>query len=98
MTRSIAGRSEVATTSTDLARALRLELAVEEFAHFAAALADQGDHDDIGIGVAGDIGQDRRFADARLAENADALAAPAGQKAVDGADAELDRLADQRCG
>ena len=72
-----------------------IELPVQEFADLPASFADQGDHDHIGAAVARDLGQDRRLSDTWFTKNADPLPAPAGQKAVDGTDAELNGLADQ---
>src|SRR5262249_51983590 len=74
------------------------KLAIEKFANLAAALADQADDDDLGIGVARDFREQARLADARLAENTDALAAPAGEKPVDRPYTELNRLTDERTG
>ena len=41
--RTRAGSSEVATTTTERRQALGAEVALDELAHLAAALADQGD-------------------------------------------------------
>ena len=92
--RSGAGRSEVATTTTDLRHALRAQIVLEKRAHFAVALADQRDHADVGRVVAAHGAEQRALADAAAAEDADALALAAGQQAVDGANAGDQRLGD----
>ena len=79
----------------DAARqALGPEIVLDEFLHFAAALADQPDHRRVGGGVARDHRQQHRLADAGAGEDAHALAAAAGQKGVDGAHAEIDLALD----
>ena len=71
-----------------------VQIFFEEFAHFAAAFADEGDDVDVGLGLAGDHAQQGGFADAAAGEDAEALAAAAGNKSVDGLDAGLEGLAD----
>src|SRR5215475_3241045 len=66
------------------------------FAGLAAALADQRDHDHIGVSAADDIAEQCGLAEPRRAEYSDALAAAAGQQAVDRRDAESDRTIDER--
>ena len=56
------------------------EDAVDEFLHFAAALADQAHDDDVGAGVARHHAEQHALADARAGEQADALAASDGQQ------------------
>ena len=72
------------------------EVALDELAHLAAALADQRDHVDLGRGRAGDHAQQRGLADARAGEDAEALAAAARDKRVERADAEADAVGDPR--
>ena len=72
------------------------ELPLDEFAHFASALANQPDDHNIGGRSAGDGRQKRRLAGGRFAEDPDALAARAGDETVNGADAERKRLVDDR--
>src|SRR5215510_3013205 len=75
---------------------LDAELMLDEFADLAAALADQRDHDYIGVSAADDIAEQCGLAEPRRAEYSDALAAAAGQQAVDRRDAESDRTIDER--
>ena len=74
--------------------ASRPEVVLEERAHFAAAFADQREHDDVGLGAARHHAEQRALADAAAAEQADALAAAAGQHGVDGAHAGANRSRD----
>ena len=53
---------------------------VDEFLHFAAALADQADDDHVGLGVAGHHAEQHALADAAAGEQADALATTDGQQ------------------
>ena len=82
--------------------ALLAEVVLDELPHLAAALADEGDDVDVRVGVAGDHAHDRGLADARAREDADALAAPKGDEAVDGPhagdDAPRYALAGERVG
>ena len=55
-------------------QAVAAEDALDEFLHFAAALADQADDDDVGRGVARHHAQQHALADAAAGEQADALA------------------------
>src|SRR5437870_627089 len=66
----------------------------EELPYLTSALADKRDDDHIRVGAADDVGQQGGLAAAGFAENADALSACAGDKTVDGTDAELNRIAD----
>ena len=68
-------------------QAFGAQLVLQKFAHFAVALADQGDHVDIGGAMPRHRAEQRALADAAAAENADALALAAGQQTVDGANA-----------
>jgi len=70
------------------------QIVLDEFLHFAAALADQSDHDGIGIGVARQHRQQRGFSHAGAGENAHALAGAAGGEGVEGANAQIQFLAD----
>ena len=76
-TRTSAGSSEGATTTTRARQPLGAEVVLDELAHLAAALADQADHDHVGLGVAGHHAEQRALADAGAGEQADALAAAA---------------------
>ena len=68
----------------DGARAPRgRQRALDEFAHLAAALADEADDDDVRLGTGDNLRDQRRLADAGAAENADPLPLPAGQQPVD---------------
>ncbi len=75
-------------------QALGPENALDEFLHFAAALADQADDDDVGAGVARHHAEQHALADAAAGEQADALAATDGQQRIDGAHADIERLLD----
>ena len=77
-------------------QAFLAECVFQKLAHFAAALAHQGQHGEIGGGAAGHHAHQRAFAHAAAAENAHALPAPAGEHSVDGADAAAQRLANER--
>ena len=76
------------------AAALGPEDALDEFLHFAAALADQADDDDVGAGVARHHAEQHRLADAGTGEQADALAAADGQQRIDRAHADIERRVD----
>ena len=81
-------------------QALRPQVALEEFVHFAAALADQADHAHVGRRVAGHHPQRDALAHARAGEDAHPLAQAAGQQAVDRPHAgreRRDRSAAARC-
>ncbi len=93
--RTSGGLSDVETTTTGASQALGAEVVLEEAAHLAAALADQRDHDDVGRGAARHHAEQRALADAAAAEDADALAAAAGQQRVDGAHAGAERRRDR---
>ncbi len=72
------------------------EVAFDEVAHLAATLADERDDADVGFRVAGDHGEQRRFADARARHDADALPVAHRDEAVDGAHADVEVLVDAR--
>ena len=76
--------------------ALGAEVALDELAHLAASLADQADDVDVGRRRAGDHAQQRRLADAGAGEDAEPLAAAAGDEGVERAHAERDALVDAR--
>jgi hypothetical protein len=63
--------------------ALRPEHVLDEMPHLAPALADQAEHDGVGLDAAGEVGEERRLADARAREDADALAAGEGKDGVE---------------
>ena len=73
-----------------LLEALGAEVLLDELAHLAAALADEREDGDLGLGVADDLREEGGLAAARGGEDAHALALAAGEEAVDGADAEGD--------
>ena len=88
----VAGRAH-----DDRARAARrAQRLLEEVDHLAAALADQRDDVHVRLGLARDLSHQRRLADARAGEDADALALADGQQAVEDAHAQRQRLADAR--
>ena len=74
------------------------QVALDELVDLAAALADQGDDDHVGRGVAGHHAQEHALAHARAGEDPHPLPLAAGQQAVDRADAGGQRLADPRPG
>ena len=68
----------------DRARAvLGAEDALDEFLHFAAALADQSDDDHVRARVAGHHAEQHALADAAAGEQTDTLTAADGQQRVD---------------
>ncbi len=73
---------------------LRSENALDEFLHFASALADQRDDDDIRARVASHHSQQHALADTASGKQADALAATDGQERVDRAHPHIQRLRD----
>ncbi len=75
------------------AAVLRAQDVLDEFLDLAAALADQADHDHIGLRVARHHAQQHALAHARAGKQAQALAAPHGEQRVDGAHAGVQRLA-----
>ena len=87
----VAGRND-----GDRQLAVVAERVVEKLAHLAAALADQRDDHGVEIRRAREHGEQRRFADARAGENADALAGAERREEIDDAHAALDRLAHAR--
>src|SRR5438552_618030 len=80
------------------AQAFRPEALLDEFEHFATALADQCDHIDVRFHVARDHSQQRAFADAAAGEDADALSAADGQHCIDRFDSGLEDAAYARSG
>ena len=62
-------------------QALGAEVVLEELADLAAALADQRDHRDLGVGAAGDHREQAGLADAGAGHDAEALAAAARRSA-----------------
>ena len=77
------------------AQAFLAQDVLDEFLHFAAALADQADDDDVRLRVAGHHAQQHRLADAGAGEQAQALAAAHGQQRIDRAHAGVQRAADR---
>ena len=77
-----------------LAAALWPQVLLQELANFAAALANQGPHHHVRIGVAGDHAHEHALAHPGAGEQAHALAAAGGGHGVDGPDAGGDRLTD----
>ena len=86
--RTSAGWSEVATIDDGAGEALGAEVVLDELADLAAALADQRDDRHLGLGAAGDHRQQAGLADAGAGEDAEALAAAAGDEGVHGAHAQ----------
>jgi hypothetical protein len=84
-----------AATTTERA-AFLAEDVLDEFLHLAAALADQADHDHVGLGVARHHAQQHALAHAGTGEQAHALAAADGQHAVDRAHAHVEHGFDRR--
>ena len=72
------------------------ESVADEFLDLAAALADQADDDDVGIRVARHHAEQHALADADAGEQADALSAADREQRVDGAHADIQRIADRR--
>ncbi len=68
---------------------------MDELAHLAASLADQGNHVDVRLGAAGDHAQQRTLPDAGAGKDAHALPAPHREEGVDGADAGMHRGVDE---
>ena len=71
-----------------------------EFAQFAAAFADQGDHHDIGLNPTREPGQKRRFANARPRKQPDPLPPDQRQQRVEHGNASVQPIpqATARCG
>src|ERR1700733_8726135 len=76
-------------------QALAAENALDEFLHLASALTDQPNDDDIGGGIARHHAKQHAFAYTAAGEQPDSLAAADRQKAVDGANADVERLRDR---
>ena len=76
------------------AAAFRPQFVIEKRAHLAIALADQGDHADVGVIVPRHRAEKRALADAAASEDSDALPFAARQQTVDGADAGDQRFDD----
>ncbi len=89
------GWSDVATTTIERAIA-GPEVAVDELLDLAATLADEADDVDVGRGRASDHPEQGRLADARASEDAQALAAAAGDERVERAHAERHAVGDPR--
>ena len=89
------GASLVAQTTTERARPAGAQRLLEELDHLAAALADQADHVDVGLGLARDLAHQRRLADARAGEQPEALPLAHGQQRVDRAHAQRQRAPDR---
>ena len=70
------------------------KVVLQEFLHLAAALADEADHADVGIDIARQHRQQDRLADPGAGEDAEPLAAAAGQEGIERADAEIKRETD----
>ncbi|GJE73392.1 hypothetical protein CHKEEEPN_4957 [Methylorubrum podarium] len=89
--RAIGGRDD----EDGAGHALGPEMALDEFAHLAPALADQGDDADIGLRALHDLREQRGLAAAGLAVDAEPLALADGEQPVDDADPERHRPLDQ---
>ena len=92
--RSSAGRSEVATTTTERRMPFRAQVVIEKGADFPVALANQRNHADVGLTVAAHGAKQGALSHSASAEQPDALSLSAGQQAVDGANAGHERLDD----
>src|SRR5258707_75358 len=68
----------------------------DEILDFSAALADQGNDFDVGAGIARDHREQRALADAGAGHDRDTLSLAASDRAVDRANADIERLANFR--
>src|SRR5690606_13257185 len=68
---------------------------IHELAHFAAAFADQSDHDHVGHGLARDQAEQHTLAHAAARHEPDTLALAEREHAIDGAYAHVERLVDR---
>src|SRR5262249_16065993 len=73
----------------------RTQDALYEFFHFATALADQTDDDDVGGGVPRHHAEQHALADAAAREQTDALTATDRQQRIDRTNADIERLTDR---
>ena len=89
--RTTADWSLVATTTTERREPFGPEVALDELAHLASALAEQRDHVDVGAGAPGDHAEQHALADAAARHDADPLAPAERDQAVDGPDAGAER-------
>ena len=71
-------------------QALGPQVVFQELAHFPPALADQGQHGHVALGVAGQHGEQGGLADAGAREQAEPLALAAGGEAIQRAHAEVE--------
>ena len=92
LTRCNAGSLDVATIDDGFLAARLIEVALQKFAHFAPAFADERDDVHVGFGVRRHHAQQGGFADAAAGKNAEALAATARHERVNGLDACLKNL------
>ena len=76
--------------------ALFAQRILNEFLHFAATLANQADHDDIGVGAARQHRHQHRFADTRARKHAHALTAAERGEDIDRAHANIEAPANAR--
>ena len=74
------------------------QVALDELADLAPALADQPDHHHVGRGAAGQHAEQHRLADAGAGHDGHALPLAHGEAGVDGADAQGQRLGDAAAG
>ena len=79
-------------------QALGAQVVLEEFPHLAPALADQGEHRHVALGVARQHREQGGLADAGAGEQAEALALAAGGEAVERANAEIEPRSQPRAG
>jgi hypothetical protein len=66
-----------------------------EILDLAAALADQSDHGNVGLGISSHHAEQHGLAHAGSCEKTDALSSADGEQRVDGAHAHIERIADR---
>lgn len=69
--------------------AFRSQHVVDEFAGFPPPLADQADHDDVGVASARQHRHQHRLADTGAGKDAEALTAPHGDEGIENPDAQI---------
>ena len=77
------------------AHAVGAERVADEILHLAAAFADQANHRDVGLRIARHHAEQYGFADAGSGEQPNALSAADGEQRIDGAHADIERIADR---
>jgi hypothetical protein len=74
------------------------EIVLQKLPDLATTFSDEGDHVDVGSGVAGNHADQRRFADAASTEYSEPLPLPGGNESINRPDAGLDPLRDRTAG